>query len=386
MDNSTSIGSHSYFPNLAITGEYDTLNESNTVNPNIQILTPNGPGTDTELYAYNSSGNLEYNWECTNSSDVDNSYVYYNNTDWKQDLYNITDPDPTGSGKINWIRVGISVKTVRSSPSQKGDTKILVLIGSTLFEYPGYNIPTSYENRSVLFEKSPDTDGSWTWNELENLQVGVSLKLRVTPQSGDMISCTFVWVEVNYTIPNYELDLEIQWTGIPPTTSNSDLCIKTGNFSDNEDLSVEYWNGNNWVEAIPYLVKYQWNNVSVNIDDSVFTIRFKGSNETQDVVQDNWEIDLSLIAINYNPTVIYLEHLFLLLLGSFLLGSGNQPSLPSIAFIVGSVALVSILGLVVRRSYFPGEAVSFRRKRIKQLEEARERVQRALEEGEGGTP
>ncbi|MEM2134986.1 MAG: hypothetical protein QXG44_09050 [Candidatus Jordarchaeaceae archaeon] len=384
VDGAAGRGSHSYFPNLAIAGEYDTINESNTVSPNVQILVPNGPGNNAELYAYNLTGNLESNWECANSSDGDNSYVYYNNTDWKRDLYNIAGPDPTGSGAINWVRVGISVKTFRSSPSQKGDAEILVLIGSTLFEYPYYNIPTSYTNYSVLFEKSPDTGEPWAWNELENLQVGVRLKLRNTPQIGEMVRCTFIWVEVNYTIPNYELDLELQWTSIPPTTSNSELCIKTGSFSGNENLSVECWNGSNWIEVIHNLGENQWNNVSLYIDGSVFTIRFKGSNETQDVIQDYWEIDLSLISINYKPQTVYLEQLFLLLFGSFLLGGGSRPSLPSIAFIVGSAALVSISVLVIRYSYFPGEAASFRKKRIKQLQEARERVRRALEDGGGG--
>jgi len=386
VDNSKSIGSHSYFPNLAIAGEYDTIKESNTANANIQILVPNGPGDYTELYAYSSIG-LKHNWECTYSSDGDASYVYYNNTDWKGDLYNITDPNPTGSGIINWVRVGISVITIRSSPNLKGDAEIRVLAGSTLFNYSGYNnIPTSYTNYSVLLEESPSTDDSWTWDELENLQVGVALRLRNTPQSGDMVRCTFVWVEVNYTIPNYELDLELQWSGVPATTSNGDLCIKTAVFSGNEKLSVEYWNGGNWIKAIDNLVENQWNNVSLNINDSVLTIRFKGLNETQDTIQDYWEIDLCLISINYNPQAIYLEQLFLLLFGSFLFGGGSQPSLPFTAFIVGSAALVSILGLVVRYSYFSGEAVSFRRKRIRQLEEARKRVQRALEDvGDGGT-
>jgi hypothetical protein len=386
VDNSKSIGSHSYFPNLAIAGEYDTIKEGNTANANIQILVPNGQGSDTELYAYSSIGS-EDNWECTNSFDGNTSYVYYNEANWKRDLYNIADPNPTGSGNINWVRVGISVITILSYPTQKGDAEILVLAGSTLFSYSGYNnIPTSYTNYSVLLEKSPSTDDSWTWDELENLQVGVALRLRNTPQSGDMVRCTFVWVEVNYTIPNYELDLELQWRGIPPTTSNSDLCIKTGVFSGNEKLSVEYWNGGNWIKAIDNLVENQWNNVSLNINDSVLTIRFKGLSETQDIIQDYWEIDLCLISINYNPQAIYLEQLFLLLFGDFLFGGGSQPILPYAAFIVGSAVLVSILGLVIRYSYLPGENVSFRRKRIRQLEEARKRVQKALEDiGDGGT-
>lgn len=395
VDNSASVGYNSAFVNQQIGPDevYDTLSESNTKNPDILILRPNGLGNEEQLYA-NSSIVYSYNWEYVNSSDGDASYVYWNGTQWKYDLYHIIDPDVEESGIINWVRVGICVKIVRSSSSLKGDAKILLFMESTLFEYSNdsYNIPESYKNCSVLLEKSPETGDSWTWDELKNLQVGVSLLLRGgTPKVNDMIRCTFAWVEVNYTIPNYELDFEVQWTGVPSNSVNSNLCIKTGNSSGNENLCVEYWiggnnskNGDMWVTLIPVLLPNQWNNVSVKIDNPVFTIRFKGLIEEGDKAQDYWNIDVSLIEVTYEPGETYSTSLFLMILGGFLLGGGNQSNLPPAGLIFGAVSFVSVSGLVIRHFFFSGEDTSFRRRRLKQLDEVRRRVQRALEGDENG--
>lgn len=382
VDNNTGIGYHSSFVNQQIgpDGIYDTLTEANTVNSSSEILFTNGPGNFTELNATSAN-----NWQCCNSFDKDKSYVYTNSTQYEQDLYNMT--KPTEGGIINWVSVGISVKNVRSNSNVKGDANIELLMDSNSFETSFINIPTSYQNLTVDYQQSPNTGDSWTWSELETLQAGVSLRLRGTPDVNDSIRCTFVWVEVNYTIPNYELDLEAQWTGIPSSTANSSLCIMTGSNSGNENLSVDYWTGSNyfmnapkWVNLIPILYPNQWNNVSLHIDNSVFTIRFKDLNDTKDGIQDSWDIDVSLVAVNYNPQETYTSTLSLLLLGSFLLGGGGQPSLPSTALVVGSVALISVSGLAVRHFYVSGEEASLRRRRIKQLDESRGRIQKALED------
>ncbi|MEM3586645.1 MAG: hypothetical protein QXO71_04910 [Candidatus Jordarchaeaceae archaeon] len=390
VDNSPSIGFHSNFATQQILPDniYDTLTEINTVNPETLILRPNGRGDETQLYRYSSAGYSD-NWECVNSSDGDDSYVYWNGTEWKYDLYHITNPDFSKGVVINWVKVGITVKTVRSSASLKGDAKILLFsISQPSFEYAFYNILTSYGNHSVLLEKSPETGDSWTSDELKNLQVGVGLKLRESPQANDMIRCTHVWVEVNYTIPNYELDLEVQWTSVPKNVINTNLCIKAGNNSGNENLTVEYWTGGNyfmksnvWVTLIPVLLSNQWNNVSVKIDGSVFTIRFKGLNETEDKIQDYWDIDASLIEVTYEPQDNYDATLFIVL--NSLFWDWGHSGLPTTGLVFGAVSLISISGLAVRH-FFPGEEASFRRRRLKQLDEARKRIRRALEDDKNG--
>ncbi|MGQ9720713.1 MAG: hypothetical protein ACUVXA_05245 [Candidatus Jordarchaeum sp.] len=240
--------------------------------------------------------------------------------------------------------------------------------------------PGDYVNFSSRWDQNPDTLEPWNWSDLTDLQAGI--RVRLPRGHAAEIRCTYVWVVVNYTVPDYKLDLELQWTNIPPSASDSKLCILTGDFFGDESLSIWYWTGNGWTEIISNLQSNTWNNESLKIDNSVFTIRFKGNNDSLDRFQDSWEIGLTVVVVNYIPPVIPTN--FVLFLVAFLLGGGNEPSLSPTALIIGAVALFSILGLVVSRFYVSGEAASFRKRRVKQLEEARERIKRALEEGGGG--
>lgn len=95
--------------------------------------------------------------------------------------------------------------------------------------------------------------------------------------------------------PNYELDLEIQWTNVNYTTTHRELCIKTGSFSDSEPLQVRVWNStdNSWIPVMN-LIANQWNNVSVTsyLTEPTFTVQFLQSG---DASQHSWAIDCSLI-------------------------------------------------------------------------------------------
>jgi hypothetical protein len=96
--------------------------------------------------------------------------------------------------------------------------------------------------------------------------------------------------------PNYELDLEAQWTSSDFGEQNESLCIYTGSLNA-ETLKVDVWNSSAWITVIPTLQPSQWNNVSVSdyLISSNFTIRFKGNSETNDVDQDSWQIDVALL-------------------------------------------------------------------------------------------
>jgi hypothetical protein len=99
---------------------------------------------------------------------------------------------------------------------------------------------------------------------------------------------------------NYELELEEQFTNVNYTRSNEELCIRMGSFSaDGEALSVQWWNAtsSSWVTIIASLSANQWNNVSVSnyLTSSTFTIRFKGTVETNDATQSSWQKDCALL-------------------------------------------------------------------------------------------
>lgn len=94
---------------------------------------------------------------------------------------------------------------------------------------------------------------------------------------------------------NYEIDLEVQWTNVDYTESNEELCIYGGSMGA-ESINVDVWNGASWQNVFTDLSN-GWNNVTITsyLTSSTFTIRFKGNTETNDTVQDIWNIDATVI-------------------------------------------------------------------------------------------
>jgi hypothetical protein len=93
----------------------------------------------------------------------------------------------------------------------------------------------------------------------------------------------------------YELDLEVQWTSADFDEANEYLCIYGGSMGA-EDIGVDIWYGSTWNNVFTDL-SAGWRNFSVAsyLDDSTFTIRFKGGSETTDTTQDTWQIDSTLL-------------------------------------------------------------------------------------------
>lgn len=107
-------------------------------------------------------------------------------------------------------------------------------------------------------------------------------------------------LELPYNVgpPNYELDLEVQWTNVGYNKTDEYLCIYAGMLGS-ENLKVDIWSGSSWITVISALQPNQWNNVSVSsyLNASTFTIRFEGSNENGDTNKDTWMIDVTLLHV-----------------------------------------------------------------------------------------
>ncbi|MDH5461983.1 MAG: LamG domain-containing protein, partial [Candidatus Bathyarchaeota archaeon] len=92
------------------------------------------------------------------------------------------------------------------------------------------------------------------------------------------------------------LDLEVQFTNVIDFLETEKLCIYTGTLGS-EDLRVDYWNGAGWENLSTDLIAFSCNEYNVSLTSTTFTIRFKGGNETGDAIQDQWQIDASLLRI-----------------------------------------------------------------------------------------
>ncbi len=93
---------------------------------------------------------------------------------------------------------------------------------------------------------------------------------------------------------NFELDIEVQFTDINVGRGYNEICIYMGSVSG-EDLDCYIWNGNSWDILTTDLVQNQWNNVTRAINEENITLRFVGTSETDDNIQDSWEIDCCLL-------------------------------------------------------------------------------------------
>jgi len=96
--------------------------------------------------------------------------------------------------------------------------------------------------------------------------------------------------------PNYELDLEIQWTNVDYDETNERLCIYAGDL-DAENLSVDYWDGDSWESIDTDLDADSWNNYTISLASPTYTIRFKDGTNTSDTTPNSWDIDVTLLHV-----------------------------------------------------------------------------------------
>ncbi len=106
---------------------------------------------------------------------------------------------------------------------------------------------------------------------------------------------------------NYAINLQEQWLNVNATNLRQDLCIKTGTMGS-EPLIVQVLHGGSWQNLMTLVPNY-FNNVSLTsyIDSSTLNIRFIGSNEATDGMQDTWNIDS--VYIKDEPDISFLLNL-----------------------------------------------------------------------------
>jgi hypothetical protein len=143
-----------------------------------------------------------------------------------------------------------------------------------------------------------DASGNW------------KLKLTGKKTTDSGFDCKVDLVQYEAGSDNYELDLEEQWTTADYDEADEYLCIYTGLLSS-ENLNVDVWNYSAWVtvRTLSLADSNSWVNVSVSsyLTNSTFTIRFKGGNETDDTVQNFWNVDATLLHVGYNEYAAEVE-------------------------------------------------------------------------------
>jgi len=203
-----------------------------------EILRPMAAGDETNISDQEPA--LGAHWDKVDeaTADGDTTYVYTSKLAWEEDLYHIADHS-LGLGTIIYVKVYMVCRAL-ATPAQ---TSAYVHIKTGGIEYNGSEemVTISYAAYSYQWDTNPQTGASWTWSEIDALQIGVGLR-RSAP--GQETRCTQVYAEVGYEY--------IPLTGNVPT---GDLFVITPHPNYTADLAVKVYlvNTGNLTKAYQYL-------------------------------------------------------------------------------------------------------------------------------------
>jgi hypothetical protein len=172
-----------------------------------ETLRPNAVGDATNFISYPNEADPTWQMVDEESEDGNATHARCTSSTWVKDLYNIADHS-IGSGVINFIKVyALCWHSLPSGDADQSSLKILIKAGAgsgapdTEGEGGEEWTPKLVENRQLFsyqWNTNPATSNAWTWDEIDNLQIGMYLRTPKADGSGQS-RCTQVYVEVDYT-------------------------------------------------------------------------------------------------------------------------------------------------------------------------------------------
>ena len=152
-------------------------------------LRPIGTGTKTQLAANGCTSN----WECVDdvTADDDNTYVKSSGTSYTTDTYLTGDPVDT-SCTITSVTVYIRARRF----VKDAYAKLALRTHSTEYMGSEETLTGSFAEYSKQWTTNPNTGATWTWTEIKDMEIGVSLR---STKATHPARCTQVWVVVEYS-------------------------------------------------------------------------------------------------------------------------------------------------------------------------------------------
>jgi len=165
-----------------------------------ETLRPNAAGDETNIDDREPDTG-EANYEDIDEADADNetTLVKTINETYLRDFYNLENHS-VGGGTINFIKV--YARAVTYWTPSIATLKIVIKSGTgdgapdTPDESDEITVTEDWTTYSNTWATNPATGLPWTWDEIDQLQVGISLR-RIA--SFKRTSCTQVYVVVDYT-------------------------------------------------------------------------------------------------------------------------------------------------------------------------------------------
>jgi hypothetical protein len=169
------------------------LKEDNPGTANLETLRPDAAGDETAVLSQSPFSGAHYDKVDDVTPDDSNTYIYTGSTSYQRDLYGL--PDHTAAGTIN----GVTVWFRFYSPGFYHTTyaRASIKTNGTVYDGTERSVSSGWENDSQTWTINPSTGADWTWDEIDELQAGVSLR---TSSYSDPVRCTQVYVEVDYNL------------------------------------------------------------------------------------------------------------------------------------------------------------------------------------------
>lgn len=156
-----------------------------------ETLRPSAPGDETGISYQIPASGAHWDKVADVAADDDSTYVRTLVASYERDLYNL--PASSGSGTINFIKIYFRV--YRESPP--GYAKPSLKSNGTVTDGTEVVIAGGWNTWSQQWNTNPAPPGTdaWTWDDIDALQIGVSLKGTGSYHA----RCTQVYVEVDFT-------------------------------------------------------------------------------------------------------------------------------------------------------------------------------------------
>lgn len=161
----------------------------------VETLRPNAVGAETNIARQWPEENYHYDKVNEVVADDDDTFLYGGvapaSTSYERDLYGL--PNHTAVGDINKVTVHFRA---RGTSEYVAYGKAAIKTHNTVYEGGIETLGGTYWSRSHTWLKNPYTVSDWTWDEIDALQAGVSI--RASNANGGAV-CTQVYVVVDYT-------------------------------------------------------------------------------------------------------------------------------------------------------------------------------------------
>jgi hypothetical protein len=165
-------------------------------------------------------------------------------------------------------------------------------------DYISWGIDTTGDNTNEYSGTiTPTSTGKWfNSRTITGLTTGVDVnasRISLTyKKSGSANTLTIDACQLNITrTVNYQVDLEYNWSTANFSDTTKFLCFYVTSHTGSENLNINYRNGGTWTN-LGTITGAGWINVTATgLTNKTYTIQLIGTTETNDTLQDSWNID-----------------------------------------------------------------------------------------------